>query len=250
VDPRFAYPEIAFGGFSRCNGTVAFYTRVRALLAPEHVVLDVGCGRGAHAGHPVPFVRDLRCFKGHCARVIGIDVDPAGRENPTLDEFRPIDPASFRWPLDLGSVDLAVADCVLEHVADPPAFFAEAARVLRPGGCLCLRTPNSLGYVSLAARLVPNALHARVLGRVQAGREERDVFPTLYRCNTRRALRRAMGAAGFEAVVYSHEAEPAYLAFSRLAYGLGRALHALTPPAFRNVLLAFGRRGADSPGRR
>jgi len=41
------YPESRFGGFSDVDGTVAFYARVQAILTPESVVLDVGCGRGA-----------------------------------------------------------------------------------------------------------------------------------------------------------------------------------------------------------
>ena len=41
------YPENRAGGFSRCDGTVQFYQRVRALLRPNYVVLDFGAGRGA-----------------------------------------------------------------------------------------------------------------------------------------------------------------------------------------------------------
>jgi malonyl-CoA O-methyltransferase len=38
------------------------------------------------------------------------------------------------WPLAAASVDLVVCLLVLEHIADLPMFFQEAARVLRPGG--------------------------------------------------------------------------------------------------------------------
>ena len=41
------------------------------------------------------------------------------------------------------SVDAVVASHTIEHVPDPRAFFAEARRVLRPGGRLVLRTPNA-----------------------------------------------------------------------------------------------------------
>ena len=40
------YPESAAGGFSRNDGTVAFYQRVQALLRPDSVVIDFGAGRG------------------------------------------------------------------------------------------------------------------------------------------------------------------------------------------------------------
>lgn len=40
------------------------------------------------------------------------------------------------WPLDAAAFDFATANLVLEHVEDLPHVFAEAARVLRPGGRL------------------------------------------------------------------------------------------------------------------
>ena len=43
------YPESEFGGYTRVDGTVPFFTRVQALARPEMTVLDVGCGRGAVA---------------------------------------------------------------------------------------------------------------------------------------------------------------------------------------------------------
>jgi len=173
------YPESRFGGFTDVDGTVSFYLRVQALLRPDAVVVDVGCGRGAWTEDGVAMRRDLRWMRGKCARVIGIDVSEAGRENPSLDEFRALEGES--WPLGDASVDLVLADHVLEHVAAPDRFFSECRRVLRAGGHLCVRTPNRWSYIALASRLIPNARHAGVLARVQRGRDEQDVFPTLYR---------------------------------------------------------------------
>ena len=42
------------------------------------------------------------------------------------------------WPCASGSVDLIVGNLVLEHIADLGPVFAEAARVLQPGGELLL----------------------------------------------------------------------------------------------------------------
>lgn len=232
------YPETAFGGFTRCSGTVAFYSRIDALLEPTDVVLDVGCGRGAHTEHPVPYIRRLRDFRGRCQAVWGCDVDPVGESNPAIDRFYLIDEQG--WGVPAGSVDLAIADCVLEHVPDPKGFFAEAARVVKPGGRLCIRTPNALGYVSLLARMVPNRHHGRVVHKVN-GRAEADTFPTLYRCNTAGALRQAMESVGFSTAVYRHEPEPSYLGSGAL-FRLGAAVGPLIPSPFRNVLLAFGKR--------
>ncbi|MGH9343870.1 MAG: class I SAM-dependent methyltransferase, partial [Terriglobia bacterium] len=54
-------------------------------------------------------------------------------------------------PLKNESVDVLFALHVVEHLDDPAAFFAQAARVLRPGGRLVIATPNAEG---LGARLM------------------------------------------------------------------------------------------------
>jgi SAM-dependent methyltransferase len=242
------YPESRFGGFTDVDGTIAFYTRAQALVGPMSVVLDVGCGRGAYAEDPVGIRRELRIFKGKVGRVIGIDVDPEAAGNPFLDEFRPL--GNGEWPVPDSSIDVAVADCVLEHVADPPSFFENAHRVLSPGGVLCLRTTNAWSYVALAARLVPNRHHAQVTARVQEKRKAEDVFPTLYRCNSVPKLRRALERHGFEGVAYGYEAEPSYLEFSRFAYRIGVLHQRLAPKLLRPALLAFARAIKTDPGRR
>ena len=233
------YPETRFGGFSDHDGTVAFYTRVNALLRPSSTVVDFGCGRGEHAEDTVEYRRNLRCFRGKVAKVIGLDVDEAGHGNPTLDEFVRIAPGEA-WRLADRSVDMIVSDAVLEHLPEPHLFFREARRVLAESSFLCLRTTNLWGYVGMASKLVPNRLHAPVLGRVQGIREERDIFPTLYRCNTLGAVRRALQASGFRAVVYGHTAEPNYLNFSKLAYALGVLHQRIVPGTFGLTIFAFG----------
>ena len=56
-----------------------------------------------------------------------------------------------RLPLADESVDVVLAMEVLEHLALNPAhMFAEAQRVLRPGGTLIVTTPNIVSYRSLA----------------------------------------------------------------------------------------------------
>lgn len=238
------YPEAHYGGFSEHDGTIRFYSRVNSLLSSEATVLDIGCGRGAYANDVVPYRRSLRIFRGKCRQVIGIDVDPAGHENPYLDEFRLI--AGDQWPVADESIDLAVADYVLEHVEKPDQFFSECARVLKVGGTLCLRTPNRLGYVALAAQCIPNRLHAAVLKRLGKTRGAEDTFPTVYRCNTRGQLRRVMERHAFDAHVYSYEDEPTYFVFSRMAYTLGTVWRRLIPSMFRGNLFVFARKRSEA----
>jgi SAM-dependent methyltransferase len=235
------HPEAEFGGFTDMDGTFAFFLRARELLPAEGVALDVGCGRGTQGDDPVQIRRDLRILRGHCKLTIGIDLDPGAAHNPYIDEFRLIAPDG-RWPVGDGSIDLALADFVIEHVSDPDAFFAEAARVIKPGGHFGIRTINAHSYLGLGSRMVPNRLHSAVLRRAQPEREAEDVFPTLYRCNTIRKLREALNRHGFDAAVYGAEAEPAYLGFSSFTYALGLMHRRLAPGFLRVGIVGWARR--------
>ena len=242
VDPRAFYPEQGFGGFSNVDGTIVFYQRVRALLKPEFTVLDVGCGRGEYADDQVSFRRNLRSQRGLVSKVIGIDTDPVGVENPTIDEFRQLDLSLPQWPVEAESIDLIFSDWVMEHVGEPSAFLAECRRVLKPGGHLCLRTTNRLGYAGIASSLIPNGMHVRLLSKFQPGRLEEDVFPTYYRANTVSKLKAFLERAGFDACVFAHESEPAYLGFSSVAYWFGMQYRRFAPSVLYNTLMAFARK--------
>jgi SAM-dependent methyltransferase len=137
-------------------------------------------------------------------------------------------------------------DYVLEHVEDPHRFFSELARVVKDGGHACFRTPNRWSYVAIVARLVPNRLHTRVTSWAQRKRKAQDVFPTAYRCNSRRALRRLLRSYGFVGVVFSMEGEPSYLEFSGLLYRAAALVQPFLPGFLRSTLHAFARRTTGS----
>ena len=100
------------------------------LPPPRRQTLDIGCGEGRLS-------RDLKQL-GH--RVIGIDSSPsllaAARESDASMDLRLADAAAL--PLDDACADLAVAFMSLQDIDDMPAAIIEAARVLQPGGRLCL----------------------------------------------------------------------------------------------------------------
>ncbi len=237
------FPELGAGGFTRVDGTVQFYVRVRALLAEldEPTVVDLGAGRGAGASSPVPIHRHLLDLRPLAKQVIGVDIDPAVEENPLVDTAHVIEESGV-LPLADASVDLVVADHTFEHITDPTPVAAELTRVLRPGGWLCARTPNRWGYIALAAKVVPNRLHALALERLQPDRESRDVFPTAYRLNTPKAIRKHFPADRFDSIIIGWEPELAYGAGSRLASACSSVIARLTPERLRPVLLVFMRR--------
>ena len=236
------YPESCFGGFSDIDSTVIFYNRVRSLLRESSVVLDVGCGRAEYKDDPIPYRRELRTLRGKCRSVIGIDVDLAAETNPFIDTFYQINGSG--WPLANGSIDLCLCDWVVEHLVEPSVLFSEVARVLRPNGTLCIRTMNKFSYPGVASRLVPNRLHAKLLDFSQKTRKHEDVFPTLYRCNSIRAVKTQMRRYGLTPVVYGYESEPAYCEFSRLAFAMASLVRTVTPQFLRTTIFAFGRKSA------
>jgi SAM-dependent methyltransferase len=242
TDPRTLRPEIAAGGFTRDNGGIQFFTRVNALLRPDATVLDLGAGRGTvfQAGHDGYYERLVR-LQGKVARVVGIDVDQGILDHPYLDERHVVDPRAG-FPLAPESIDLVVADWVLEHVADPPHLVAEIGRVLKPGGWFCARTPNRWGYVGIGTRLVPNALHRTLLRRLWPGRHEIDVFPTCYRLNSMAQLARHFPAAGWENCSYTFNPTPKYAGRSGLLFRLVGAWQALMPDWLKTDLMVFLRK--------
>lgn len=232
------YPEVRAGGFTRVDGTIAFYTRVRALLGGDDVVLDFGAGRGLAAEDEVPFRREIRSLRGCRRQVVGVDVDPVVVGNPLVDVAHVM--TGDRIPLDDQSVDLIVATSVFEHVERPAEMAAELDRVLKPGGWLCARTPNRWGYIALGARLVPNRLHVPALRRLQPERQAADVFPTHYRLNTRRAI--AGHFPAYECCIYGHNPEATYVGTSRLGCSAVAALSRLGPERLASILMVFLRK--------
>ena len=235
------FPETRFGGFSRVDGTVAFFTRVQALVRGARVVVDFGCGRGARQDDTCAFRRELADLRSSDRTVIGLDVAAAATDNPFIDVFHQIEEAG-KWPLENDSVDLVVSDFVLEHLKDPMFFFSEVYRTLRPGGYLCARTPNKWGYVAIISRLVPRRRRGQLLTALQKTRKQKDVFQTFYRSNTRHSLRHVLESRRMEHVILPIESEPNYLAFSRGLYRCGVFLHRMIPDQFKSTLLIFAQK--------
>jgi SAM-dependent methyltransferase len=238
-------PEIAAGGFARDSGAIGFYVRVNALLSPDMVVIDLGAGRGEMFDTWPAYGARLARLQGKVRRVIGLDVDAAIAQHPYLDE-RHVIALDGAWPVDDQSVDLIVADWVLEHVANPALLAREIERVLKPGGWFCARTPNRWGYVGMGARLVPNSLHGAMLRTFWPDRQGRDVFPTVYRLNSLRDVSKYFPEPLWKNASYVHRATPKYFGGSRFVFKLIGAFQALAPNPIQTDLLLFVQRTAEA----
>ena len=128
------------------------------LPPPGRRTVDIGCGEGR-------LTRDLKKLGHH---VIGIDASPrllaAARESDPSMDFRLSDAAVL--PLEDASVDLAVAFMSLHDIDPMHTAVREVARVLQPGGRLCLAIVhpiNSAGHFEDKKRDAPFIIRGEYL---------------------------------------------------------------------------------------
>lgn len=96
-------------------------------------VVELGCGTG----------KNTRWLAAQARTVAALDFSPGmlarARERVGTANVRFIEhDVRDVWPLEDGSADLVIGNLVLEHVQALAPVFAEACRVLRPGGTLFL----------------------------------------------------------------------------------------------------------------
>ncbi|MCX5732971.1 MAG: arsenite methyltransferase [candidate division NC10 bacterium] len=112
-----------------CGNPLAF-AGVRA----GQTVLDIGSGAGIDCLIAAERV-------GPTGKVIGLDMTPemierarrnAREAGATNVEFRPGE--AEKMPVEDGTVDWLISNCVINLSPDKPAVFQEVARVLKPGG--------------------------------------------------------------------------------------------------------------------
>ena len=170
-----------------------------------------------------------------------MDVDPVVTTNPRLDEAHVYD--GGRLPLADASVDLLISDYTFEHIPDANVFSAEIARVLKPGGWLCARTPHLYSAVALATAVTPNRQHSSLLRFIQPGRQARDVFPTCYKLNSGRSISRHFPEKSWENYSYTWSPNPGYHFNNPWMYRALQAFQYLKAPLLGGeVLLVFLRR--------
>jgi SAM-dependent methyltransferase len=124
-------------------------------------------------------------------------------------EIKLVEGVAESLPFATGSFDLVVAISVLEHVEDPPKVFAEAARVLRPGGGFYLYTTSAICPWQAEIRLFPAFPWyppplRRVIMRWATTKHPwlvRGTTMPAYHWYTPWGARRALRAAGFRTVL-------------------------------------------------
>lgn len=94
-------------------------------------VLEIGCGTGKNTAWLVDHARTVIALD-FSAGMLARARERIGSNNVTFVEHD----ITATWPVADGSVDVVLGNLILEHVRDLAPVFAEAARVMRPGGHL------------------------------------------------------------------------------------------------------------------
>lgn len=197
--------------------------------ARRPTVLDIGCGLGFDTE-----VRYQQALSTQAGRFIGIEPDPAIEPPKFFSEV--YQTTLEEAPIAPGSVDVAYAVMVLEHVADPAAFWSRLHEILAPGGVFVAFSVNGAHWFAPIARFMSIIkLKSKYLdllrGKRGTGSERYDDYPVYYRTNTARQIRRharqfrairvdLFGATGNVASYAPSRLQPAVRAVDSLAYRL------------------------------
>lgn len=192
---RYYYSRATYVG-----GTKPFHQICQAHTPHGGRILEIGAGPA----------NPTTAFLSSLGIVTGADISPEVLENPNVTKAHVYDGIKLPFPDD--SFDLCVSNYVLEHVADPLSHFQQVSRVLKPEACYCFRTPNRWHYVTIASSVVPHSVHLRLANMLRAlDADAHDPWPTVYRANTRRTLRRLARRTGLlPEELRMIEAEPSY----------------------------------------
>jgi SAM-dependent methyltransferase len=216
---------------------------------PGQVVFDIGGGKEC------PFLPYLNASGGHL--IIALDLSEGElRRNRQLEDKVVADAAAHGFPFRDGSADLVTSRSVVEHIRDNAAFFANCARVLRPGGFMIHAFPGKYAPFALINKLLPNRLARHLVGNLHPEWREEDNYGFLAfydRCYFS-AVRDLLDGNGFENLrfdflyyqsIYFNFFYPLYLLM--LTYDLIASLLGVRNLASGIVVTA--ERSPDKPGR-
>lgn len=166
----------------------------RAARGGEVRGLDIGCGVGI-GQLPQATQSVSRCFD----ELWGLEPDVAAV--PAEGAFKQIVPGTLETAtLPENYFDAAYSFMVMEHVENPEAFLRAVSRTLRPGGSYVFLTVNGWHYFTLISNTLRALKIDELILRALIGKRgvESYHYPTQYRCNSPKQIRKVCRAAGLE----------------------------------------------------
>ncbi len=204
-----------YEGRNGYKGPYAEYERlIMNHIQPGKSMLDVGCGR------TFPLAQKWLSTGGN---IYGID--PVVEPESVIPGVDTVQSSAEKVPFPDEKFDLIASCAVLEHLENPLSVFNEFKRLLKPGGKIVLLTPSKYDYVSVVATLIPNKFHGSIVHSTE-GRAEEDTFPTYYRANSYKQLKKLTKKCGLIMISFNYlDQSPYSLRFSPFLYKIGCMYH-------------------------
>ncbi len=114
--------------------------------------LVIGCGSGD----------ELRLLKSEHATAFDLSVNAIIQARQLLPNNAYMQADGMHLPFADNSFDLVLTSEVIEHILEPHKMMREIYRVLRPGGCVVVTTPNWRSFFGTARWLAEKLLQRQV----------------------------------------------------------------------------------------
>ena len=202
-----------------------YWSMINKVLAPKSMVLDIGAGRKGM----------LSLFSERGITSIGLDMSYEDLQANEFLSLRVCGDAQ-ELPFKAGSFDLVVSQWVLEHLPFPDLFIQEASRVLKHKGFFLLVSNSLFCPLMFFNAVMPRKLRDGIKKKLLPKEVEEDTFPTFYRANTQRRLRRLVRSTELKEKFFIYASDLSFFIFNRILFAFWLVVDRLTERKFLRPL--------------
>jgi ubiquinone/menaquinone biosynthesis C-methylase UbiE len=173
-----------------------YFENLESLMRPQLRVLDLGCGKEFLMRWLAP-EKYRRWSASIVDQAVIFGIDPFFPS--LLQNASDLNACALanHLPFPASSFDLVTANMVVEHIAEPDSVLQEVFRVLKPGGAFLFHTPNLSAPPIALSKVLPHSIKRRLVPVLEGGRQQKDVFSTYYRLNTKATIASAAGRSRY-----------------------------------------------------
>ncbi|MDP3980353.1 MAG: class I SAM-dependent methyltransferase [Chlamydiota bacterium] len=233
------------------NAELTYFEKLQEQVDHGSIWIDLGCGKKLISNWILksPLFEDKHNLVNH-PHLIGVDIE-SDQVRHNKDVRYPIAGSIMSIPVKECSCDIISSNMVFEHVRDADQMINEIKRILKPGGTLIFHTPNSWNYLVVLSKIVPASLKDFLIRRFE-GRKEDDIFPTYYRMNNTKQIKRLVHDHDMELVdLMCIESTAFFDRFLPLAFAEYLMLRILRFKIFRafrsNLIVVIRKKGGTNP---